>query len=623
MFSFKNIIRFTSRLIFIIPLLISINVSGQSTDTKNTLSDTDRTGEKNYELTVKLYLDSINSADKSGQEERKADLYLQLGKGHLRAGQYTEAFSCFFKNLEIRHQKNLPDDNNIGNVYAMLGEAYRAISQYENSIEYLNKALTIYFKTESENGKGYVYNRLASVHYEMAVNRYDTAMTLTAEKEAGNSLEISVKTGNKELTVSNYNILGAIHSYLGKTDEARRFLYKGLSISDSLVNYQDAPNILNNIARTYLYDKNYGKAIEIARLSYSKAEKSGIKIYEIEALRVLMGCYSETGEYKKAYESLWMFYNDWNSIFNEKMESDVLNLKKKYDSELENQLKASEKHRNTILITSIAVVLVLIGAGILMRIRGIQKVNKDLEEQRDTIKRQKEDLEKINEMKDRYFSILSHDLRNPLSGINGFAGMLNSGFDGYTDEEKKEYIGYIKESSEVMYGIISKVLTWSRLQSHTIKVHNETFELKTEANNIINLQRPNASKKGIILENHIESGLKVISDKSIMSTVLTNLIDNAVKFTKEGGKISVAAEPDGEHIVISVQDTGIGMTEQAISNIFSKHSLISTRGTNNEKGTGFGLSICIEMLSLIGSRLQIESKLNNGTKFFFALINKT
>lgn len=589
-------------------------------DSLNPVNGTIKKSESDYENSVKAYQDSIDAADRNKQYGRKADLYIQLGKLHLKVSDYTETFSCFFKSLEIRQQENIDSDVMLGYTYAMIGEAYRAITQFDNSLEYLNKSLQIYNRLNDLNGAAYVHNRLASVYYEIAVNRDDSSLMKTAENETNNSLAISRKNGQKELTVSNYNILGAIHNYLGLTAEGRKYLLKGLSISDSLQGYLDSPNILNNIANSYLIDRNYDKAIEYAEKSFIAADSTGIKIYKIIALRIITESYSGKGDFREAYEYLLKYNSENRAVFNEKMESDVQNVKKKYDSELERQIRASDKTRDTILISAITMFLLLIGVGILMRIRGIQKVNKDLQAQRDTIIKQNEELEKINQAKNKFFSILSHDLRNPLSGISGFSSMLDSGYDEYTEEEKKEYIGYIKSSSESMYRIIDKVMTWARLQSHTIKVHGEQFSLSTETGNIINLQRPNASRKGILIENKIPDNLIISSDKSIIDTVITNLIDNAIKFTREGGRITVGAE-DENGTIIYVQDTGVGMTEKAIDDIFSKHTMTTTKGTKNEKGTGFGLSICVEMLGLIGSKLSIESKVDEGTKFSFRVDN--
>ncbi len=613
---YGNIIRL-SIIFLLLPVFVIRGDSG------NPVNGSVKKFESDFDKTVKAYRDSIDAAHRNKQYEKEADLYLQLGKLHLKVSDYTETFSCLFKSLELRQQVRTDSDVMLGYTYAIIGEAYRAITQFDNSLEYLNKSLEIYNRINDLKGAAYVRNRLASVYYEIAVNRNDTTLMKTAETETNYSLTLSDKTGQKELTVSNYNILGAIYNFFGFTAEGRRYLLKALTVSDSLPGYLDSPNILNNIANSYLIDKNYDKAIEYAGRSFNAADSTGIKIYKIISLRIITESYSGKGDFRNAYEYLLKYNSENGAVFNEKMESDVQNVKKKYDNELENQIGASEKNRNTILITAITLFLLIIGLGLLLRMRGIQKINRDLEAQRDTIIKQKEDLEKINETKNKFFSILSHDLRNPLSGVNGFSNMLNSGYDSFTDEEKKEYIGYIKSSSESMYRIIDKVLTWSRLQSHTIKVHREPFDLNAGVNNIINLQRPNASKKGILLENKTESDTVINSDKSIIDTVITNLIDNSVKFTPEGGRITVGTENRNETTVIYVQDTGVGISEDAIKELFSKHSISTTRGTNNEKGTGFGLTICIEMLELIGTKLQIESKVGEGSRFFFKIDSGT
>jgi len=332
-----------------------------------------------------------------------------------------------------------------------------------------------------------------------------------------------------------------------------------------------------------------------------------------------METYHRLDNHEKAYDYLWLFYTSWKTIFNEKMESNVNTFKKKYDLEIEKQKQTVRNTRMwTVVIVSV-LILAAVGAVILVRIRDVQKMNKNLALQHETISKQKADLEDLVETRNKFLSVLSHDLRNPLNGISGFSHLLSHDYDDYSDDVRKEYIGYIKDSSESMYKVIDKVLTWSRLQSHNIIANREDFDLSDAAENVLNLQRPNASGKNIALENNILKGTVVYTDRSFVDTVLTNLVDNAIKFTGEGGSISVYSELKDNRIELSVKDTGKGVSDEIKKQILRSDSSFTTRGTKNEKGSGLGLMICIDMLEILGSKLNIESKPGEGTRFYFTL----
>lgn len=568
---------------------------------------------------IEQTLDSIGKSENLDQHRRSADLYNSLGKLYLRKADYPEAFECFFKSLNIRQQEKFKEDSELGNTFALLGESFRAVSKYDDAMQYLNSANAVFKKLNDVSGICLIHNRLASVYYEVAVNRFDSSMLVKAEEEANKSLELSIPSGIKEMTISNYNILGAIYNNQYQTEKAREYLFSALEIAESIPGYQDAPNILNNIAGSYFLDGNYGKTIEYCERSEQDALASGIKIYRVEALRLLMETYHRLDNHEKAYDYLWLFYTSWKTIFNEKMESNVNTFKKKYDLEIEKQKQTVRNTRMwTVIIVSV-LILAAIGAVILVRIRDVHRMNKNLALQHDTISKQKADLEDLIGTRNRFFSILSHDLRNPLNGINGFSHLLSLDYDNYTDDVRKEYIGYIKDSSESMFKVIDKVLTWSRLQSHNIKAHREDFDLSEAVENVLNLQRPNATRKNLALDNLILKGTVVHTDRSFADTVLTNLVDNAIKFTGEGGSIAVHSVLKDNRIEVSVKDTGNGMSEEIKNQILRSNSSFTTRGTKNEKGSGLGLMICMDMLEILDSKLEIESKPGEGTRFYFPL----
>jgi signal transduction histidine kinase len=192
-------------------------------------------------------------------------------------------------------------------------------------------------------------------------------------------------------------------------------------------------------------------------------------------------------------------------------------------------------------------------------------------------------------------------------------------FDNIKDDEKKEYIGYIKSSSESLNKLIDKTLMWSRLQTGKIQVYKEKINLHDIAATVVELQKVNAIRKGIILDNNISDDIFVSADKNIVDTVIRNLIDNAIKFTEAGGKVIVNADIINNNVELSITDTGVGMSETHLQKLFKIDEKISSAGTRNEEGSGLGLILCKEMLVLMNSDLKVDSTVSEGSKFYFTL----
>ena len=206
-----------------------------------------------------------------------------------------------------------------------------------------------------------------------------------------------------------------------------------------------------------------------------------------------------------------------------------------------------------------------------------------------------------------------------MHGILGFSNLLDTEFDKIDDEEKKQYIGYLKASSEYMNKLVERILTWSRLTTGRIKVQKERINLSEIVSSIVDFQKVNAIRKGIILEIKVEDNLYVNTDSNVLDTVLRNLLDNAVKFSDEGGKVLVDSNIKGTEVEISVTDTGVGMKEEDLARLFNIDQKTVSKGTFNEQGTGLGLIICKEMLGLLGIELKVDSFKTAGSIFYFSL----
>lgn len=230
-----------------------------------------------------------------------------------------------------------------------------------------------------------------------------------------------------------------------------------------------------------------------------------------------------------------------------------------------------------------------------------------------------EELKQLNATKDKFFSIIAHDLKNPFITILGFSEILLSEFNELTDEEKLFYIREMKKSSDTSHSLLQNLLQWSRSQTGFIEFHPQPLSLSTVVNESIDLLRSTASKKMLLMSSSVDETTEVTADCDMLNTVLRNLISNAIKFTPRNGKITISAEEKDGFAIISVQDTGKGMTQETMDSLFRIDLSHSTRGTENEAGSGLGLILCREFVNKNGGEIKVESVLGLGTRFFFSV----
>jgi PAS domain S-box-containing protein len=237
----------------------------------------------------------------------------------------------------------------------------------------------------------------------------------------------------------------------------------------------------------------------------------------------------------------------------------------------------------------------------------------------EAIKKYADELNQLNATKDKFFSIIAHDLKNPFITILGFSELLLSDFNDLTDEEKIYYITEMHKSAQISHSLLHNLLQWSRSQTGRIEFNSTKISLQNSVSENINLLLSNAQNKNISLTSNIDSEIFVHADEDMLNTILRNLLTNAIKFTPKEGKVSVSAEVNKNFVAITVQDTGVGMDENTRNKLFRLDKTQSMVGTDNETGTGLGLLLCKEFVEKHGGNIKVESELGKGSKFIFTL----
>jgi len=237
----------------------------------------------------------------------------------------------------------------------------------------------------------------------------------------------------------------------------------------------------------------------------------------------------------------------------------------------------------------------------------------EIQAQKEIIEKQAQNLEQSNNTKDKFFSIIAHDLRNPFQALMGYTEHLYTVLDHVDKKELKESIGIIKDSSKTLLSLTENLLEWANLQTGKIKPEPVGFELSELISQCIDVFKQTASQKNIKIVHSSEEEVSLYADRNMILTVLRNLISNAIKFTTDGGEVTITTIQKENYCTIKVSDTGIGMSTKILKGVLSLDLKTTRRGTNEEAGTGLGLVLCKEMVEMNNGSLEVDSKEGQGT----------
>ncbi|MBF0099549.1 MAG: cyclic nucleotide-binding domain-containing protein [Desulfobacterales bacterium] len=247
------------------------------------------------------------------------------------------------------------------------------------------------------------------------------------------------------------------------------------------------------------------------------------------------------------------------------------------------------------------------------------KLNKTISDQKKELEAQKLELQEMNATKDKFFSIISHDLKNHFYGILGYSELLMNKYEEYPKEKSFEYIKNLNKWLTQLYKLMENLLQWSRLQTGKIQYNPDIINLNRLVDQNITLCYENAKKKEITLRSDIYTNTFILGDRFMLNTIFRNLISNAIKFTNNGGQIIISSQDKEDCTWISVVDTGIGIRKEDISKLFRIDVPYTSIGTSNEEGTGLGLILCKEFIEKQGGKIWIESEFGKGSSFIFSL----
>ncbi len=262
----------------------------------------------------------------------------------------------------------------------------------------------------------------------------------------------------------------------------------------------------------------------------------------------------------------------------------------------------------------IPILLIILGLTVWSRI-----LNRKVKEKTQMLSKKNASLEKLNETKDKLFSVIGHDLKSPFNSILGISDLLLKNHYQYNSEKLAYFLQSINATAKNTLNLLDNLLCWTRTQAGDVLFQPETIQLHDLISQNVSFLKATANLKNISLHYSPNHDVTIHGDHQMLMSVLRNLISNAIKFTNPAGEIKIQATVDQRQVKIQVSDNGIGMDENTRNSLFRKEANPSHQGTKNEEGTGLGLIICKEFVEKHGGEIWVKSELGKGSNFIFAI----
>lgn len=603
--------------------------------------------------------------------------YLDMGIKYGVKTEYDSAMYYFAKALKIAKAKKIPSQ--AARAYVNIGYVFDRLDNTKASIENYKLALEIFKKLKHRKGLTQTFVNLGALYYDITEYKvadvyFREALKISEQSKDQNGIAqgyyniggTSFKLGNDEKAYEYYTKslemrektndlngialakwgLGELFSKQGKYKEAQEALDIALKNNRITENKYQESAVLNTIAKHYLRLKNYKKAEENAKQAYENSKTIQSKGMGILSLAVLIEINEKSGDYKDAYQ-----YKNESIVL-----ADSLNVEKNRNDLVYTDFQRIRKENTTLettnevistknlsykraiyIITSLLVIVLMLLVLYLRKTRqkskinlalqkreaeissinqALENLNEELKAQNELTNAQKEELERINAVKNKFFSIVSHDLRSPIATLKM---LFHSYLSGNLTRDEMDML--LKEMEENIFNtadFLDNLLEWSKSQLEGMVVNPESFIVKNLVERNLKILHPQILEKELITEDNIDETISVLADKNMMNVVIRNVLSNAIKFCQPGDSIHLNSHVGENSMIISIKDTGIGIHPDEHKKIFQlEHSM--SEGTSGEKGHHIGLVLCKDMMEQNNGKIWFESVLGEGTTFFIEI----
>lgn len=613
-----------------------------------------------FEQSLKLYRELKDL-------EGIASIVNNTGLIYERQGDFASALKRYNEAAEI--MRKLPDSKEgLTNSLSNIGNIYYTIGRFDIALDYLTQALNNSASIGDSSGMAMCYNNIGNIY--LSINDFKTAIDVFTKAE-----RIRLMEKNMQSLSLIYNNLGEAYLGLNKIEEALKYNKLSLEISTkindtegvisslisiskiytkqgeydlAMINYKEAlrlsslksdrflhANVLQGIGNLKLKHGDYDEAISNYREALSLVEKTGSDLLLQEIYSGISKAWEGKGNYKKAHEYLRKHEDLMDSIYNKENLNRLNQLRISF--ELEQTERDNQLLRQQNLISQLALsrqqtirnLFIVITAMVLVSLAFLsllyyskQKKNQLLELSNKQISRQKEELDKLyteqfklNETKNKFFSIIAHDLKSPFQSLLGFSELLSMEYEHFTDEQRIDAINNMYKVTSDTYKLIENLLEWGRIQTGNANVSLKTINLNEFVLSIINIFQIPLKNKDLQLSIDIPVMLTASVDPNMFGAVVRNIVSNAIKFSNPGGVIHIKGITTRDSTKLAITDNGIGIAEAVIDRLFTFDPKIRRNGTKGETGTGMGLGLCMEFMQLNHGMIKVSSKPGEGSTF--------
>ncbi|MCX7638526.1 MAG: tetratricopeptide repeat-containing sensor histidine kinase, partial [Cyclobacteriaceae bacterium] len=626
---------------------------------------------KDYNKAVLHAREAIRIADESGLTGKQFLTHRRYGLILNLSGDYTSAIEQ--ENLAMQYALKLGDSTNLGLSYSNIGNYYHEMGIYDEAYYYLTRAYRMLQKGKISRLDS-IYMNIA-LHNIGRVFK-ELGQYQTAEQHLKLSRKISKLLNDEEGEAYFFDEMGDLKLRLHEYDSALHYLMLGrkeglrmLQKNPSSTVAEVLPKVMAKVALAFLRQKKFDSALiyydsarvyhqrtanqygiadaqlgrgmvfieqqkfnegeALIRSALQTAEKLNARLLAIKCHEQLARLYEQKKDFEKAIGHYRQHQQMRDSLFSISMQQKLFRDQVRFETEEKDDIIASltklEQMRQSEikkqeLIRNILVVVVALTAILLLTVyrsgQRRRRINMLLLQHQEETEKRSQELEQLNQVKDKFFSIISHDLRSPVNALAGILDLMDKG--AIKPEEMPAAISELRKRFVHTRNLLNNLLDWTLLQMDKLNLQASTINLSEIANENIELMNSMHEKK-IRLINDIPAKALAYADRNTINLVIRNLLTNAIKFTNEGGEIRISATESPTEWTVSVQDNGIGMNEEIRNRLFNKINPYSTRGTANEKGTGLGLILCKEFVEKNNGRIWVESQEGKGSTFSFTV----
>ncbi len=539
--------------------------------------------------------------------------FFYLGIANNRKGDINNALNALFKSAKLARQNN--HTTYLTAIYSTIGDVYSISKNHKTAIDYYRKAIVLAREfNDSSKLASILLNTGAEFH---DINKADSSFFYYKEarnifKALNNEVGLAYAEGS----------LGDLYSQKGELEMAEKYISSAVA---TLEKYNDSYALsvyYNYLSLIYKKRKDLIPALEYAQISLSIAQQANLLLQQRDAYEILTELYALKGDLKEAFENQSKYITTRDSINNEEKIREMANMRTEYEvaqKQAEVDLLNNQRKNQRFVVLALFFVLALtIGILLIYYISALRRktLTKKLVQRQQELEDQKEKLEELNQTKDHFFSIISHDLRGPINVLNGTTMLIRDFLESKNYEELDELTINMEQSVKKVQYLLDNLLEWAVSQQGKFPYKPERIDMDTICENVLNIFISMAATKSIDLTYEIKSNARFfVADKNSLMTIIRNLVNNALKFTNKNGAVQINTQQENNQVCISVSDNGVGIAEDRMISLFKIVDNKSTWGTEREKGLGIGLSLVYEFVKLNKGTIKVESTENLGTTF--------